>query len=437
MATATNIPGTRPNIGGAIGTGLGEGLNLLLGQMIQKKVRQRKQAATASGLTSLGVPQDISTKVSQMPEHLQLPVIIDYLKNQGMGQGSGELGEALKEFQGMDQGQMQAQPEQVGGIQQLLGGIQQQASQQEPQGLEGIGQQLSPVLDPASLGLQEQQQEPQVAPPVRQAEVPKRRPFKPGLTKREKAINKFLSSKTASKADKIKLIKLMQSKKKTSLAERKFAHKKQSEINKDTKKAYTDILSQYKDSREADMRLNRMAELNKRKLTGPIAKGFMDTLAKGIGGYGGLDISGLQNVDSQEFDKISKDFLKFAKTIFGSRVTEGEIVLFLKTIPSLNQSKGGRSRVIRNLKLLNEGSKVRKEAMDELIASNDGKRPANLESLVEEQAKPKLDEIAKRFKKEVKKEEKPESFLRKFQDLKPEDLISIPLAKLRDLILSK
>jgi len=102
--------------------------------------------------------------------------------------------------------------------------------------------------------------------------------------------------------------------------------------------------------------------------------------------------------NAQEFDKLSTDFLKNAKQFFGARVTEGEIKTFLKTVPSLSQSDKGKMRVIENLRLFNKISELRKGAMEDIIAENNGFRPHNIESLVDKRTKEEADKIADEFK---------------------------------------
>ena len=101
--------------------------------------------------------------------------------------------------------------------------------------------------------------------------------------------------------------------------------------------------------------------------------------------------------DAQEFDKLSSDFLKNVKDIFGARITDNEIRQFLKTVPTLSQDQEGRRRIINNLRIFNEGSKLRKDIMDKLIAQNNGKRPADLESRVEAEAEQQLNSLADKF----------------------------------------
>jgi len=91
--------------------------------------------------------------------------------------------------------------------------------------------------------------------------------------------------------------------------------------------------------------------------------------------------------------------LKGAKAIFGSRVTEGEIKLFLQTVPDLNMTDEGKKRIIHNMELFAKGARIEYDIMNEIIEENGGNRPKNLEALVSKRADPILDELAEEFKK--------------------------------------
>ncbi|MGJ0429630.1 hypothetical protein, partial [Methylobacter sp.] len=188
--------------------------------------------------------------------------------------------------------------------------------------------------------------------------------------------------------------KLESGKRKEALEEKKFSLAEQREVNKETKPFYDSVKTKAKDAKENDMRLDRMEELVKEgKLVGPgLAKAFEKL---GIS----LDPS------SSEFQKLSNDFLKNAKSVFGSRVTEGEIKLYLQTVPNLNMPDAAKLRLINNLKIMSEGAKAENEAMKQIIRENGGKRPADLEDRVEERTKAIKDRLAQEFKAGVRNAE--------------------------------
>lgn len=178
--------------------------------------------------------------------------------------------------------------------------------------------------------------------------------------------------------------KLELQKKKMASQEDQFNHKATAPIVKEISLA----------GREAKAnlaRLDRMQTLNDSgKLDNPL---YLELLKKT-----GFDIGFFKSPESQEFQKIEVDFLKNARSIFGSRVTNYEMSTFLKSIPSLSQSKEGRESVIRNLKLVEEGKEVRSKAMNDIIKENNGKAPLNIEQQVDDRTEAQTDKILQQFR---------------------------------------
>jgi len=159
---------------------------------------------------------------------------------------------------------------------------------------------------------------------------------------------------------------------------------------KETKEVRKEILQQSKSARENDQRLGRMQQLND---SGKLVTGLYNTALQKLG----LDFAALKNPDSQEFDKLSTDFLRNAKEIFGARVTNFEMDKFLKSIPTLSQTKEGRDRVIRNLQLFNRGAQIRLEGMQDVIQENGGVPPYDLGEQIEAKIGPQLDTLTQEF----------------------------------------
>jgi len=179
--------------------------------------------------------------------------------------------------------------------------------------------------------------------------------------------------------------------------------KQQDKIDDATKDYYDDLLKQNKGAIEGDIRLGRIQELiDTGNLNHPITFNFLDKLAHGIKGVG-LDLKGgLLSPESQELENLSTDFLRNAKDYFGNRITQQEVNIFLKTIPSLTQSDEGKERVIRNMHLFNEVGKTRYETAQQIIERNKGFRPHDLAQQVEQQVKPLVNDIAQRFKRDIR-----------------------------------
>lgn len=168
--------------------------------------------------------------------------------------------------------------------------------------------------------------------------------------------------------------------------------------DKESHDEYETITREARGAKKDDMRLDRMETLIKKgNLPSGAWSSFVKTVGKGVFGLG-IDLSFLNHADAVEFDKLSKDFLNNIKDVFGGRILETEIENYLKTIPDLSQNDEGKERVIRNMRLMNEGKKIRKEAADKLIKFNGGRRPANLDMLVDEATSARMDKIAEEFK---------------------------------------
>lgn len=172
--------------------------------------------------------------------------------------------------------------------------------------------------------------------------------------------------------------------------ETKEARIEQHAINKETKPYYEEITNAGKAAKDNNQRLNRMQQLlNNGNLQSPI----LYSLSRKIG----LDIPGLTSADTQEFNKLSKDFLRSAKAIFGSRLTNFDVNAFLQTVPELSQSDEGKQRIINNMKIFNEGALLRQQALNDIVRENGGKRPPNISELVEERVAGDLDKLSTMF----------------------------------------
>ncbi len=180
--------------------------------------------------------------------------------------------------------------------------------------------------------------------------------------------------------------------------DRKEAQERQKEVDKETLSIKQDLDKKYKASKDNSKRLGRMETLVKDgKLNNPQYSALIDSVGKGVFGFG-IDLSSLLTADTQEFNKISKDFLKGAKDIFGSRLTDTDLTTFLQTVPNSAQSDEAKLRVINNLRSFDEANKLEKKAMDEIIKENNGRRPSDLAEQIEAKIGPKLDELAIAFK---------------------------------------
>lgn len=177
----------------------------------------------------------------------------------------------------------------------------------------------------------------------------------------------------------------------------KMMHEDQKAINKEVLPYVKELQQKAKGARENDIRLNRMEKLiESGKLNSPQFASALKTLKHGIWGLG-LDLTGALSTESQEFEKLSNDFIKNAKDLFGNRITDTDLKSFLATIPNLIQSNEGKSAVIRNLKIMNKAAEIREKAGRKLLKEYGNKLPLDFEAQVEDRIKPELDAIAQEF----------------------------------------
>jgi hypothetical protein len=71
---------------------------------------------------------------------------------------------------------------------------------------------------------------------------------------------------------------------------------------------------------------------------------------------------------------------------------------FLKTVPNLSQTDEGKKRVINNLRRFNDIAILKREAANQVISENGGRRPRNFEELVDNKIEKQVDKIAQEFK---------------------------------------
>lgn len=166
---------------------------------------------------------------------------------------------------------------------------------------------------------------------------------------------------------------------------------------------------QRQELREDKMRLSRMKELIKTgKLTNPTFHSLVNAVGEGIlGPHVGLkfDINHLESDESQEFQKLSTDFVKGVKNIFGGNVSTKETETFLNTIPNLKQSNVAKSAVINNMETLIEGKLLKINLGESIIKANKGFIPEDLDILVEKAAQPQLEKLGEKFRKGVDKQQ--------------------------------
>lgn len=362
-------PGLGALLGSSIGTGLGSGFNQLAENKLNQLLQRQQATQSAKGLAALGIPMAQAHQIALLPQELQGIILKNYLQ----GAESAGLDQALAGVLGTGAEELQTQEDQ--GLQQLL---------QQPQAQKRVLPSSNPLLD----AIEEYQ--------ARQAPIQEK--TTPTQPKQQKAptIQDVLLRPRLSPEHKLKVAALQQQRQ---LAKEKLSAREQEEVSKETKPAYDEINKHAKAAKENNIRLGRMEQLiNEGKLDNPIYSSLLDAIGHGIFGAG-IDLSALQTADSQEFKKLSNDFVKSAKDYFGSRLTDTDLKTFLKTVPNLSQTDEGKRRVINNLRRFNDVALLKRQAANEVIREHGGKRPRNFEELVDDRVEKEVDKIAQDFKK--------------------------------------
>jgi hypothetical protein len=152
-----------------------------------------------------------------------------------------------------------------------------------------------------------------------------------------------------------------------------------------------EISRDYQSAQSEDLRLNRMEKLSEKgDLSTPLMVKALETI--------GLPLGVLGNPDTEEYAKLESDFVRDVSKIFPGQIRVFEIQAYLKTIPGLMNSPEGRKAIIKNRKLINEAKEIKYDEYKKILKENGGKKPRNLDIMLEERTAPKINEIAEKFR---------------------------------------
>lgn len=165
---------------------------------------------------------------------------------------------------------------------------------------------------------------------------------------------------------------------------------KRANLFKENKGLRTKVIDEYKSNKQQMAILDKMSALDDaNEVDNPAYLQGLKSL--------GIDLDFLKSPGTIQLDKLSMGMLKDLKSIFGGRISNLEMQNFLKTIPTSSQTKEGRSRVIRDLKLMGKAKDLRFKAMRDLERENGGILPRDADAQIEERISPKLDKIFQKF----------------------------------------
>jgi hypothetical protein len=135
-----------------------------------------------------------------------------------------------------------------------------------------------------------------------------------------------------------------------------------------------------------ELRLKQQERLvEKGNLSSPVVVKFLDSI--------GMPLSVLGNPDNEEYSKVEAEFVRDVSNIFPGQIRVYEIEAYMKTIPSLLNSDEGKKAIIKQRRLMNEASKIRYKAYKDILKENNGRKPRNLDILIEERTSDKINEL--------------------------------------------
>ncbi len=156
------------------------------------------------------------------------------------------------------------------------------------------------------------------------------------------------------------------------------------ELYRDTNRA-GNLAKEHRASYKAQMALARSG-----KLTNPSFYSFLKKV--------GLDrFAAFLNPASESYLKITQDFVKNIKEVFGARITDRQIEEFLKALPTLQNTDEGKQLILDFLMLKGDATSARAETMRDIIREHGGTPPYELGGLLSERSGPIYENLGDQF----------------------------------------
>lgn len=423
MAQVINdsTPGGR--IGASFGNVLGQGLQ----QLAQHKMTQLQQRNQAKAFGSLGLPEGLAQGLAMLSPQQQSVILKSIGENQGFGNQQQMFSQQMAQPQTQQQSPMQT--------------MQQPMAQQKPaaniedsmRALNMMPQNPLDALSRQIIGSQAPSIEQRGMAALKQpAKTPEQKMGQQVLAQaKQPAGSAAFVDQTRDKILSTQPVNKFQQSlyKEAKKQEIKQKHAEMKEASKENREYIKDQYDAGREAHENDLRLGRLEKLARsEKLSRPRFAGLLDTVAHGVFGHG-INLKSLLSPETEEFDKVSKEMIKGAKSIFGSRITDQDLKTFLNMIPNISQSREGKLRVIHQMKLFNEGVHVRKQAMNDIIRDNNGIAPKDLKNLVEDRIQPRLNDIAQRYVQGLEEPREEQGFFERPKSFLPGNPLDMLLGK--------
>ncbi len=412
MVQVINDPNRNQSFGGSLAKGINSALEGLVHHKVSQIQQKATQQRTASGLQSL---LNIPSKEAHQLASLDPKILEQVVKQKMQAPQEEAFAQALSGLLGT------GQQEQVG----------QQMTSPEPENVVGKYTPWKPDMTEEEQLLSqlpdflESEEGKQLTPEQRQyleQQIPSKQQVNPSQQPKPR-----LNSKNALELAKIGIS--------LNKEEKALKHKEKAAAQKETQKYYDQVLLADKSAKEADDRLNKMEKLVKKgdlpnsalygalkNIEEHVSPGAGAAAGAGIGAlFGGIGaapgallggaIGGLVGPvatllrsghraiapDTEEFEKLSNQFISGAKAIFGSRITDNDLKAYMAQIPTLSNTDAGKLKIIEDMKIANKAEKLRAKAMKTIIRENGGSRPADLQIQVEDRISDDLSKLSKEF----------------------------------------
>lgn len=116
---------------------------------------------------------------------------------------------------------------------------------------------------------------------------------------------------------------------------------------------------------------------------------------------GDLFIPGLGSPEAQRYVKTVNDFTRNAKDSYGSRVTNFDLLQFMKRLPTLANSEEGREQIIEQLQIINDINMAKAKELQDVFDEYGGIRNVDFdkaESIADKRASKTVEKLRKEFK---------------------------------------
>lgn len=139
---------------------------------------------------------------------------------------------------------------------------------------------------------------------------------------------------------------------------KKTESKLEFEVRKGNEKYRQELLKGIPVTKKLKGQLGKLEQLNKKELLTPAAVKTLN--------FFGVPLGVFDTADEQEFEKQALDLTANIQQDYGSRILQSEFNTYLRRIPTLLNSKEGRTRIIDNMKIYAEAKEAEQKAYQDL-----------------------------------------------------------------------